>query len=103
MRNLLSQDVVMLNDLLDTYGLHHRWEQTWQFICLNEKIINLWAEVEEVEAKQRFPLAAVVRAMIDLELGHWVQTLVSRYLDMNQAELSHISNPGASPTTPCRP
>ena len=104
MRDLLSQnppDVVLLNDLPD-YGLHHRWQQTWQFICLNENIINLWAEAREVEVEQRFALAAVVRAMIDHELGHWVQTLVSTCLEFHHVELSYIRNPDLFPTTTYR-
>ena len=78
MRAILSHnppDVILLSGMND-YGFHRRQERFWPFICINEDYVDLWMDAKD-GTKRCFGLVALLRASIDHELGHWVQTLVS--------------------------
>lgn len=77
MRKILScnpPDVVLLTGM-EEYGFRYRRKEFWQFICINEDYVDLWVDAVD-GSEEALGLTALLRASIDHELGHWVQTLV---------------------------
>lgn len=83
MRKLLKENppnLVIVKDVPTTdsgyYGIHYRQKSLWQFICVNEVYVNGWiASTRESELGLSY--AALLDAVIDHELSHWLITLVS--------------------------
>ena len=78
MRQTLSDHpphVVLLTGM-EGYGLHQRQAKLWQYICFNKDYVIAWKAAKPNTADY-LSLTALLRASIDHELGHWVQTLVS--------------------------
>ena len=78
MRDMLAHhppDVVLLSGLTD-YGCHHRQEVLWPYICVNEDYVDAWITAQP-NRTEYLSLTALLRACLNHELGHWVQTLVS--------------------------
>jgi hypothetical protein len=81
MRQILSchpPDIVLLLDMGD-YGFHHRQKRLWPYICINEDYVNSWIFAKN-NTKEHLSLTALLRASLDHELGHWIQTLVNPWL-----------------------
>ncbi len=78
MRDILARhppDVVLLTDITD-YGCHLRQEVLWPYICINEDYVDAWITAQP-NIEEYLSLTALLRACLNHELGHWVQTLVS--------------------------
>ncbi len=61
--------------LLD-YGCLRRQEVLWPYICINEDYVDAWITAQP-NRKEYLSLTALLRACLNHELGHWVQTLVT--------------------------
>ena len=109
MRNILARhppDVVLLTNITP-YGCHFRDEVLWPYICINEDYVDAWiAAVRPVpNTKEYLSLTALLRACLNHEIGHWVQTLVTssyRYYGIHAANF-HIKTVGYFSSKACRP
>ena len=93
MRDILAchpPDIILLSDITD-YGCHFRLEVLWPYICINEDYVDAW-NMAQPNSKEYLALTALLRACLNHELGHWVQTLVSSSILSHHCGI-HATNP----------
>jgi hypothetical protein len=88
MRDVLSMnppDVILLKGITD-YGYHVRSKPTMKYICINKEYVDLWLDAKG--DLEYLALTALLRACVDHEIGHWIQSLlVSSQLLLSLASL----------------